>query len=398
MYNFLKLEKKEKHLNYLEKFINTALFSFDSLKPDQENKRQRYKSIFNENEREFYVVLDEEKFASGLILYDYNMRLRDSVVKMNGIGTVCSKIEYRGKGTVSFLLKETLKKLYDEEYVFSTLFPFNTEFYRKYGYELFVQAKSYSINPGMISLKEVNENIVCEEIDFPDEETIEYYKNYASKNYNYVVREKREWKEYLTTSNPNNIKESVVKFKKDGKVSGVVVYNYLKTEKNYTMFVHGMMFNDEETKIAMLNFFKRTEFQIKEIIFNLPEDILLWPYIKGTIGNIKRDYDILGRIVNLDKLNGLKIDNQNIKLKIRIEDDILTQNTGNYILEIKNKELTLIKTNETPDLKTNINIFSAIICGYTNFKEMIISKKVEIVGEYNNHDIEKSVTHMVDFF
>lgn len=397
MYKLIKLEKELNHYSYLEEFIKIALFSFDSKKIDQKIKAKKYREIF-ENGRDFYVILNNEKVISGLINYEYFMRLRNSIVKMSGIGTVCAKIDFRGKGCVAFLMKEILNILFEEGYVFSTLFPFDIEFYRKYGYEYFVDNITYTINGGIIKPIKNNKNINYEEIVFPDQETIDYYKKHCKDNYNYVIREKKEWLEYLNTSNNNNISESIIKFKKNNKITGMIICNYIYVDNKNTMFITGMFFDDYETKNSIFNFLRIFKNQIHEIVLCLPKDIIIWPYLSEPPKDIKKGYTVLGRVINIEKLNGLELNSQDMNLCIQIVDEIISNNNGIYEMEIKNNILKISKTDKRPSLKTDIKTFSAIVSGYTNFSEMIDHNKIETIGKYDGQDIKKSITHFVEFF
>lgn len=59
------------------------------------------------------------------MLYDFRMRLRDSVVPMGGIGLLCSRLDARGKGAVRTMLRESLGTMRHKGHVVSVLDPFD---------------------------------------------------------------------------------------------------------------------------------------------------------------------------------------------------------------------------------------------------------------------------------
>jgi predicted acetyltransferase len=85
----------------------------------------------------FWATLtdDEETLFSCLDISTYTVRFGGKQVLMGGVGLVASLPHYRRMGGVRACMKAALEDMYDNGYIFSSLYPFSTTYYRQFGYE-----------------------------------------------------------------------------------------------------------------------------------------------------------------------------------------------------------------------------------------------------------------------
>lgn len=85
------------------------------------------------------------KLSAQLIQYPLEMYLRGVKMRMGGIGAVSSWPEYRRGGLVARLLVNSLRDMKESGQPVSLLTPFSYAFYRKYGWEMAIDRKKYTI-------------------------------------------------------------------------------------------------------------------------------------------------------------------------------------------------------------------------------------------------------------
>jgi len=79
---------------------------------------------------------DSGVMAACFDVIPYTMMFDGHPVKMGGIGSVSTLPEHRHAGHVRAIFAQALAAMRDEGVLFSYLYPFSHEFYRKFGYEL----------------------------------------------------------------------------------------------------------------------------------------------------------------------------------------------------------------------------------------------------------------------
>ena len=85
---------------------------------------------------EIFGELDvEDNITTSLMIYPFDVKLKNQVYKTTGIGGVTTYPEYRGQGGTRRLFEALLKKEYEENVVLSLLGPFSYRFYSKFNYE-----------------------------------------------------------------------------------------------------------------------------------------------------------------------------------------------------------------------------------------------------------------------
>ncbi len=146
-----------------------------------------------EHGRELYGVYQEDQLLAGFMLYDFQMRLRNSVVPMGGIGLLCSRLDARGKGAVRCMLNNSLATMKQKGQIVSVLDPFDETFYRRYGWEKFSQFRILDTSPGNLRIPEdEHAAISIADLPFPDQASMAFYNTYAATHYTLAQRGHRE--------------------------------------------------------------------------------------------------------------------------------------------------------------------------------------------------------------
>lgn len=134
-----------------EMVFNMNVFSFGIEQKEVELYKKLTRRDVEEGFCEIYVVKEDDKTLSSLQFIDFDMKLRNSTVKMCGVAGVVTSAAHRGKGGGKFMLTKSLELMRERDYAVSALYPFNLEFYRKYGWERFDDMLVYTLSPSLFT-------------------------------------------------------------------------------------------------------------------------------------------------------------------------------------------------------------------------------------------------------
>ena len=105
-------------------------------KLNEEETAKRLENTPDDQMHQHWGCFDEDGTMMACIINnDFAVHFDGRLVKMGGIGGVATLPEYRYGGAVKETLRAILKDARENGEVFSSLYPFSHEFYRKAGYE-----------------------------------------------------------------------------------------------------------------------------------------------------------------------------------------------------------------------------------------------------------------------
>jgi predicted acetyltransferase len=383
-------------LEFLKTTLTSEIKELIRFSFDVENKNMN----FLEKDEEFiaaglfdlYALKDNKEYLSSLYLLPLNMRMRNSIVKMAGIATLTSNAFKRGQGAVKTLLKNALIQMKKDGVQVSVLYPFSVNFYRKYGWEQFDEVVEHHLSPAIINKNLPSEDYQINHSKEPDDEVISYYKQYALKHYNFVQKEQIQWELELTSLGSTDITIQIVSLKKEDEIAGLFTLKYMTEEKGSTVIIGNVCYNDRDVLNAIMKFIASLSLQCSRLTIYLPKDLAIWPFLtEQPTESFLRQRSMI-RVVDVMGLNGLKLSSPDLDFNLKINDNFAEWNNGIYKLTVKDGELS-VEASDHADMACDINTFSSIISGHTNFAEMISMGNVQLLNGYElEKDLPKEVT------
>jgi len=373
-------------------FEKIASFSF-AVRHSRHELLRKYIAEALSGGAELYTVQESSLVVAGYILYPFKMRLRNSMVNMGGIGLVCSRPDYRGKGAIRFMLQNAAKTMREKGMQVSVLYPFNVDFYRKYGWELFFKTKKLVLPPTTIKV-ESNPSMNYQFLSFPDSDVKAFYNQMARTHYNLAIRNDHQWRRHLKVFFNDEASTGVVKFSRNEKITGMLTQYLSRSEKGFDSYltVKDFYYIDQETKLSMLGYLRSLSHQVKEITFYTAEDFELWPYLADRPTDEKLETSGMIRVLNLESLNGLNVDFEMTPLRIKVMDNLLEENNGTFEIQAENGKLVIQKNRKEPELECDISGISSALSGFTNFSELIKIGNAKPLKKFTQADVSKSVT------
>lgn len=352
-------------------------WDFDLEKARVEAAREKTEEELREQARNrcFGALSDDGKILYGCVnSREYTCRFDGGAYKLGGIGGVSTLPPYRHNGAIRASLSASLRDMYENGFTFSYLFPFSTQYYRKFGYEVGAEARRWVMPLADIRPKDVGGTI--EQI-FPGDDfspLLEVYDAcFADCNMS-AVRDRydaglekaklmEEHRYVYVWRNEAGAPRGLMiahKTREDGAV--VMDCNHTFGAENE----NGFLFCDMEALSALL-FFVKSAFSADydKISFMTRREIDLTSLVgENNSASCSIFWNGMLRVVNVRRV----LENCNCRgtgcVRIAIEDTILPENCGTWKLTFAPGQVNFVeKTEEKPDASLTINAFSALICG-----------------------------------
>lgn len=373
-----------------------------ALRYSEQSSAEEWLDSAIEHGRKLYGVYDRNILLSAFMLYNYDMRFRDSVVAMGGIGLLCSRLDARGKGTVRMMLANALKTMKERGHIVSVLDPFDESFYRKYGWEKFSRRQTIELSPGTLCVADSSDpGIVYADLPIPDQESMAFYNDYASKHGTLAQRNPQQWARLMEVRawSPDVAARGVVRFSKNANVLGLMEYALSRRADEYdsTFVVNLLAPGNTDALHEMLRYLKRLSHQISTIRLNLPLDIELWPYFSDRPKKYSLHDEFMIRIVNIATLDGLAVEMSDRCLTVDVTDSQAAWNEGRWQLQVDSGILR-VRRGERADLRCGIGALSSVLSGFSTFEDMISAELAEPLETYDGQDFPKTTPFLADHF
>lgn len=352
-------------------------WDFDLEKAKAEAAREKTEEELLEQARNrcFGALSDDGKILYGCVnSREYTCRFDGGAYKLGGIGGVSTLPPYRHNGAIRASLSASLRDMYENGFTFSYLYPFSTQYYRKFGYEVGAEARRWVMPLADIRPEDVGGTI--EQI-FPGDDfspLLEVYDAcFADCNMS-AVRDQydaglekaklmEEHRYVYVWRNEAGAPRGLMiahKTREDGAV--VMDCNHTFGAENE----NGFLFCDMEALSALL-FFVKSAFSADydKISFTTRREIDLTSLVgENNSASCSMFWNGMLRVVNVRRV----LENCNCRgtgcVRIAVKDTILPENCGTWKLTFAPGQVNFVeKTEEQPDVSLTINAFSALICG-----------------------------------
>lgn len=333
------------------------------------------------------VFAEDGTLLSAMMQIDYTARFEGQDMKLLGIGGVVSDPMARGQRGVRQLFEEGLPRLRDAGYVFSALYPFSHEFYRKFGYELGGVRREVVFDPSCLRKDLYRaEEIVRVLPDEDDQGMTKVYEAYAADKNFAIHRTAEMWKDLRRGTPWDSLKHAYVLRDKGEPIAFWVGQAERGANGSQTLVIRHMAYvgrNGCEAIFAMLrgyNEFGRVRLQVPdelEMRFLLDDPHHLESEKTAGGGMIRiMDVERAMAMLKAPVLPG--------RFVVEVADGQISQNNGRFLVEGDGYALAVSRVNDmTADLRCTINGLTALVVGIQEFEDSIRAGHGEMVSEKN---------------
>ena len=341
--------------------------------------------------KEFTLLgaFEEENMVAAAGWYDFQIFIREQLLNCAGIAYVMTNPIYRRKGHVKELMNKILLERKAKGYSVSALWPFDYDFYRKFGFERFEKTITYKFKPSQLSSElKLEDNIKIVEVTKSKDYTplIQVAKN-AEGKWNRVIGETNAWQVRGELQN-----YSIYLLKRDDEPIAYICFEFKKrAEWQYDMRVMDLAFTDIDAKHAIFAFIRNFSADISNVIINLPYTVEVESYLTSVLEDCKfNQWPAMLRILDVKKsFESLKYPSYlKKKLLFNVEDSLISENTGTWQLHIENGQCIASKVDVEKDddkvLKLTLHQLTQLLSGYSSLDKILEHKNSPIPDEWND--------------
>ncbi|MCG7386612.1 GNAT family N-acetyltransferase [Paenibacillus sp. ACRRY] len=349
-------------------------------------------------------VYEDGQVGAKLQIIPFQTYIQGRSFAMGGIAGVATWPEYRRKGWVAGLLKFALEEMNRNKQSISFLHPFSFAFYRKYGWETYVEFKNYKLFTDQLPAKKPTSGTLRR--GNPELSVLkEVYDTYAER-YNGTLARNDAWWENSVYAKKGS--QRAVYYDEAGLPQGYVLYEV--KERKFT--IGEMVHLNEEARQGLWTFIANHDSMIDEVTLKAPaNDTLAFQLDNPRIQQEVTPY-FMARIVSVEQfISQYPFASQDspVQIQLEVEDAHAPWNEGLWELNVamngtasiwKKGELT---TEDQPakHIRLDIQSLTALLMGYRRPSEMAQIDRIQ-GSEEDIQSLEKAIpvrqTYLMDFF
>lgn len=367
---FRKITESERHA---ASSIQSRAFHFP-INHDLKKPVETYRAAFTH----------QGQMTACLELIDYDVWFDGQTVGMGGIGGVASLPEYRRSGHVRGLFDLVFEEMRDRGDVFSWLFPFSFEYYRKFGYEVGCCARHVTIP--LAELLPLAQPGRAEQF-LPGgnpEPIITIYNDFACRYNMLADRTGCQWQTRLEINPDEKLVFSYVWY--DAQDRPAAYFQYRFNEKSAgprTMEVTDIAWRTHEGLVGLLGFMGRFQGNLEKVAVTAGPDFqpeLLLPEPRQL--EIKIRFLGMNRVINAQKaLERMAKPQGGGSAAIGVIDTMARWNDGTWQVNWDDSGCEVVPAPRAADITLSAPAFAQLVTGYLPFEQLARRQDVEVSGD-----------------
>jgi predicted acetyltransferase len=207
----------------------------------------------------------DEKLAAKLNILNFETWLHGKLFAMGGIAGVATWPEYRRQGMVGQLLVQALRAMKENGQTLSFLAPFSFAFYRKYGWETYVDYQKYEIQTDKLPRTHASEGSKIQRIALDWQVLNPLYQAYAKRFSGTMNRTEDWWNNRFFKFRKGT---AAVYHNAEGEARGYIFYQV----KEKVLTVHELVALDEDARRGLWKFIADHDSMIEKVLVSAPSD------------------------------------------------------------------------------------------------------------------------------
>ncbi len=310
-----------------------------------------------------FVAVEDGAVLSSVASYDYRVEFDGGAIGMGGVGDVSTFPQYRGRGAVRACMKEAFAFMRERGQAFSYLYPFSTAFYGKLGYGLGCRAISWEIPMRNLQKHPIRGTFSLYEEGQELQPYQQAYAAFAAGRNMAAHREDVDWYS-LKKENWKNGTYTYLYYMENGKPGGYFTMRPQKEGQTITMDCIDFVFCNQEAVGAMLTFMAGFAANYDRVRLQLPEDVLLEPYLWEYNGVKQNQYNKgMVRTVWVQQVLQRAAYLGEGSVVLQILDAFCPWNNQIFQVEFSQQGATVLQTTKQPDITLPVALFSEWILG-----------------------------------
>jgi len=327
--------------------------------------------IGRENHR---IIRQGQQIVGGLAIIQMGQWWGGQSVPMAGIASVGIAPEYRGSHAALTLMQHTVKELYDRGIPISVLYAATQHLYRKAGYEQAGIACGWKISTGDIQVKEkplAIANLKC------DQEILQkMYNQQATLNNGNLDRSTTIWKYWTHPDDKQPLYTYL--FGTVDKPQGYIIFSQEKAGDDSFLLVRDWVVLTPDAVKTFWAFLANHRTQMEEIHWKGSSSDILTLLLPEQSFETRFVERWLLRVIDVPKALLMRGYPQGItaELHLEVEDDLITENNGKFILTVANGRGEVTKGGKG-ELKIDVRSLAPLYTGLFTPQQLQLAGKIQ---------------------
>lgn len=370
-------------------FINIAANAYPAFKMAAEEEKQKTKERFLKTEREqplvrFYGLFREEKLLGGMRFFDFTMNFEGRKIPAGGVGFVAVDLMHKKESAAREMIEYFIRYYRDNGACFTLLYPFRPDFYKKMGFGYGPKISQYKVRPEALPKGGCKG---CVDFLSSDDKGLikECYERYTNKTHGMIEKFKASYD--VMFMNPEN---RVAGFKKDGKITGYITFEFKPGEKDSFLIndihVGEFIYEDREALLGIMEFLRTQADQIRYVVFNTQDEnfhnmlsdprngsdnLIPSVYHESNTQGVGLMYRVTDIKLFFSALKEHNFGGESIRLKLTIKDSFIPENQGSTIVYFNRGKADTAEDGEyDAEVTMDIAEFSSMAIGAARFKDL----------------------------
>ena len=383
-------------------YLSSYSFQYPLSIEQFEGRRTRF---IHDSEDRYGVFLEDELCAQASLLH-LNVYICGRLMKMGGLAGVCTAPEQRRNGYVAVIIEKLLQEMRANGEVISMLHPFSFAFYRKYGWETYIEYKQYELSSEQLTsiLKKERQRVRIGKLSRVNnyEELLPVYERYASTYHGTLQRNLNWWTERIASRKSGHI---ALYRSAEGNAEGYILYDIT----NRVMNIHEIVAVTAAAENELWYFIAQHDSMLDIVKWTAPSDDTFTYRIDNP--RIKQEIVpyFMARIVDIESFirqYPFTLAAQSDTLIIKIKDSHADWNDGLYQLVIAadgvaNIERIVDINGEEADINIDIGAFTSTLLNYQKLEVLRkfgrVTGNEEAINRLQNR-ISEQTSYLSDFF
>ncbi|MCL2813549.1 MAG: GNAT family N-acetyltransferase [Oscillospiraceae bacterium] len=363
--------------------VQGTAFSFEV---NEKEMREKIEKGEYKND-EVYAALDGDGRAlAAMEALPYTMWYDGQKVPMYGIGGVASMPETRRQGHVRKIFEKIFEDIYEKGVVFSHLFPFSHDYYRKFGYEHCGAATKYTL-PVEPARRFLTEGETREFVKGGPEQNslIAVYESYAARHNVMLSRSPQRWDEVLNIS-PYGVDK--LYYWSD---AGGDIRSWAKFRRNGRVVeISEIAWEDRAGMLGILRFMGMFEGAAEKFSFRASPEFIAELYWNNLYDiQIENQWIGMNRVLNAKRaLELLKKPEKEGSFTIKINDGFAKWNNNTYRVEYGGGDCRVETSDLEADVETSEIAFVHMALGLYEFEQ--VQKRYDVQPNKNFETLKKA--------
>ncbi|MDY6901392.1 MAG: GNAT family N-acetyltransferase [Cyanobacteriota bacterium] len=319
------------------------------------------------------IIRQNQEVIGGLAVIPMAQWWGTQSVEMTGIAGVGIAPEYRGTGAALSLMQQTLKELHTKGVATSVLYPATQRLYRKLGYEQGGSFYGWETSAQSIQIRE--QLLPIKAVPTDSQIFYELYEKQAKNINGYLNRAKPIWHRIMAPSKGTFYAYLIGSAEEP---QGYIIFSQHSAEDGAILRVRDWVVLTNAAAQTFWSFLNNHRAQIDKIRWRSSVIDYLGLVLPEQTAKIKFIQRWMLRIINVEKALSARGYSSGIEteLHLDIEDDLIVENNGKFILSIVNGRGKIVKGGKG-ELKLDIRGLASLFTGLFSPQQLQIAGKID---------------------